>query len=56
MLPYEWRPYIDETISMFQRAEFGTTIDDSKLDERQKLAIEAFQNAYNRKRNTRSQT
>lgn len=50
-LPYEWRSLVDEIFSMKMRTEFGITIHDKDLNERQRLAVECFQQAYNKKRN-----
>lgn len=54
-LPPEWRHVAQEVLQLSLRLQFGTTKPDSELTEREKIAIECYQNSYNRKRNTINQ-
>jgi hypothetical protein len=44
-LPMEWQQIASEIVSMKNRIEFGLVVLDKDLDDKQKLAAEAYQTA-----------
>lgn len=46
----EWRRTVVEVQRMGMRAQFGVVFNDDALTERQKICIECYQAAFNKKR------